>query len=71
MCDDCVATEDAEFDRVGLGGCPIEPVNGDGDGAAIRGGAAMAVGVGVGVTCADDTAEIAGDGCWALGICPA
>lgn len=71
MCDDCVATEDAEFDRVGLGGCPIEPVKGDGDGAAIRGGAAMAVGVGVGVTCVDDTAETAGDGCWALGMCPA
>ena len=62
-CDDCVATDDAELDRVGLGGWPIEPLVWDADGAAISGGAEMAVGVGVGVTCADDTAETAGDGC--------
>ena len=68
--DDCVATDEAEFDRVGLGGCPIEPVKGDGDGAAIKEGAEIAVGVGVGVTCADETVETAGDGCWAVGTWP-
>lgn len=61
-CDDCVVIDDAEFDRVGLGGRPMAAADGDCAGAATRGGAEIAVGVGVGVTCADDTVETAGDG---------
>lgn len=61
-CDDTVVIDDAEFDRVGLGGRPIAAADVDGDGAATSAGAEIAVGVGVGVACADDTVETAGDG---------
>lgn len=68
-----MAFEEAEFDRVGLGGwargfmrglaaADIEDV--DGCCAATSGGAEMAVGVGVGVTCAEETAETEGEGWW-------
>ena len=67
ICDDCVTTEDVEFERVGLGGG-----NGAGDAVGANtgvdcrsngGGADAAVGVGTGVACADDAVEIgAGDG---------
>lgn len=73
-CEDwVVALEEAEFERVGLGGwargfirglaaaADIEDVAGC---EAMSGGAEMAVGVGVGVTCAEETVETEGEGWW-------
>ena len=74
ICDDCVAIEDVELDLVGLGGG-----NGAGEARAAKtgvlclskdGGADTAVGVGIGVGCVDDAADMAGDGCAAVGTWP-
>lgn len=75
ICDDRVATDDVELERVGLGGGSGA---GEADGAntgvgclSNDGGADTAVGVGTGVACADDVVEIgAGDGWCAVGTWP-
>jgi len=65
-CDDSVAIEDIEFDRVGLGGGGGAGEAGNGNagvGGLSNDGGADAVGVGTGVGCADPAVEIgAGDG---------
>lgn len=66
-CEDSVAIEEIEFERVGLGG---RGGAGDAEGGMVGGGclskdagADVAVGVGVGVACAEETVESgAGEG---------
>lgn len=71
-CEDCVAMDEAELDRVGLGGRPTgmrdgEGANPDDEACLIDDEAVTVVGVGTGVVAAEDIEDVASNGWCSVG----